>query len=57
MVDSMIALMGPLATWVLLLGVLPAATLIALMWTVRRVVDQVDKRLLASGEAVSASEG
>lgn len=57
MVESMIALMGPLATWVLLLGVLPVAALLVVMWTIRRVVERADDRRLSSVSASSSRDG
>lgn len=39
MIGEMIAGIGPLATWVIILGVLPAAVLFAAMWSIGRLAD------------------
>ncbi|MEM7415667.1 MAG: hypothetical protein AAF389_09250 [Gemmatimonadota bacterium] len=47
MIAELTTLVGPLATWVLVLGILPATGLFAGMWTLGRLTDWSTQRALA----------
>jgi len=47
MINEMIAGIGPLATWMVLLGILPAAVLFGAMWSLGRLSDLSTDLLLA----------